>query len=318
MRFWGSLAAGAVAVAVALVGCGEPRLIGRSCGRQGCEPDVLALPAPLGCGVQIDLPADDVKPGVGRQRCHLFTLDLLDAPEGDGRVYLTRIEVASGPHAHDLDLRLAPELAAFDDGPVDCAELAERAVPWLPLMTAHTTRSDWDFAPAPLRASQTHRLLINDAFTNQTEETVGVSVRVNLHCADRLPERVSQTFEFTSREARLVTPGERWTTASSPCAFSKEVVVSRLYRRTRFITRFVVRRLGETELLWQSDFDWIRELDPPLAVARDEGFAWECVYENRTDLPFQIGGNATDACSLLGIYRLPGGGADAVPERCTR
>jgi len=108
---------------------------------------------------------------------------------------------------------------------------------------------------------------------------------------------------------------------SGGCVFEKDVLVSRLYRRTHLISAFSVETLrgaGKGELLWSSGLEWTRDLEPPLAVAGGEGFRWECAYDNTGDLPFEVGGDSPDDCALLGLYRLPGGGEDDSPERCTR
>jgi hypothetical protein len=262
------------------------------------------------------LPLEEVASGDSRERCYLFTIDGLDSPSGDDRVFITRVAVAIGPSVHDLDLRLAESLPEYLDGSVDCAELGTRAVAWLPLMTTQGTSDTWTFGPAPLLATRSHRLLITDTYTNFAPEPVAASVQVNLHCAASLPETFSQAFSFTSREQLEVKPGVR-AAVSGRCVFSKDVEVSRLYRPTRFVTRFSARRLGEEALIWQSSTDWFLDLEPPLHVAEDDGFGWECIYENRTDLPFRIGHNDSDACSLLGIYRVPSGDTDRSPEHCS-
>jgi hypothetical protein len=296
--------------------CGEARLIGRSCEPQGCPRTDAVLPRPDGCGTQFVLPLEEIASGDSRERCYLFTIDGLESPADDDRVFITRVAVAIGPSVHDLDLRLAESLRDYPDGRVDCAELGTRAVAWLPLMTTQGTSDTWTFEPAPLLATSSHRLLITDTYTNFAPDPVAATVQVNLHCASSLPETVSQAFSFTSREQLEVKPGVR-AAVSGACVFSKDVEVSRLYRPTRFVTRYSARRLGEEMPIWQSSVDWFVDLEPPLPIPEDDGFGWECVYENRTDLPFQIGHYDSDACSLFGIYRVPSGGAGLSPEHCS-
>src|SRR5262245_54172476 len=231
------------AALLALCCCGEGRLVGRSCEREGCPRESDLLAPPDGCGAQFALPLEEIASGATRERCRLFTLDPLDPPLDDEHVFITRIEVAIGPSVHDLDLRLAESLPEFPDGRVDCAELGTRAVAWLPLMTTQGTRDTWTFEPAPLAATRKHRLLITDTYTNFTPDAVAASVRVNVHCASKLPEIVSQTFSFIDRELVEVKPGIR-ATVNGTCVFSKAVSVSRLYRPTRFVTRFAARRRG--------------------------------------------------------------------------
>lgn len=305
-----------LAAVLALAGCGQERLIGRSCELPGCPRDGALLPAPEGCGMQLALPLEEIASGDSRERCYLSTLTGLASPDADDSVFITRVAVALGPSVHDLDLRLAESLPDFPDGRVDCAELGTRAVAWLPLMTTQGTRDEWSFEPAPLASTRKHRLLITDTYTNFAPEPVATSVQVNVHCAASRPPSVSQTFAFTSRDQLEVKPGTR-ATASGSCVFSKEVSISRLYRPTRLVASYVARRRGEDAPIWESGAEWFVELEPPLRVAKEDGLSWQCLYENRTDLPFRVGYNDSDACALFGIYRLPGGGADLSPEHCS-
>ena len=135
-------------------------------------------------------------------------------------------------------------------------------------------------------------------------------------CSSSRPEHVSQAFEMITRERKLVPPGRREVVSGS-CSFQKDVLVSRLSRRTRLITDFSVRR-GDGRELWRDAYDFTLDLDPPEAFAADEPIHWECTYENVGDLTIEIGGSLTDNCSLLGTYELPDGSVDPFPEHCAR
>lgn len=297
--------------------CGEPRLIGIACPESGCE---LATPPPTGCGTQLVSEIETLAPGGILDRCELFTLDDLPAAGDEGQVYLTRTQVLLAPLSQHLEVRLAAEIDDFDDGKVDCEPLYERAVPWIPLLTTQLGDDILDLSRAPLVASTSHRLLIIHQMVNATDAAVDVSVVLNVECAEARPATVSQAFEFSDRERREVLPGER-ARVSGNCVFDKDVLVSRLYRRTHLISAFRVEALGgasDEELVWSSGLEWTLDLEPPRPVAAGEGFHWECAYDNAGDLPLEVGGDSPDACALLGLYRLPGGGEDVSPERCTR
>lgn len=301
-------------LALAVAGCGETRLLGRSCADADCQS--LSFSPPPGCGVQLSLPRAEVMPGAELDRCELFTLDALAGWESGGAIYVTGAEAMMMPGGHHLDVRAAPAVDGFDDGPVDCMELWARRVAWVPLMATQGESDTWDFASAPLIASGYHRVLVDDHFVNTSPEPVELDVRLNLSCMTTRPASVSQAFEFSNREPAVVYPGQRREVGGS-CAFQKPVVVSRLYTWTHLITSFSVRRMDSQQPLWQSSSMWTVDFAAPLAFAADEGFHWDCVYDNSSDMPFTIGGTSPDACSLLGIYRLASGGEDAQPERCT-
>jgi hypothetical protein len=310
----------ALACSVALSACGDVRVLGRNCLDGDCERGSIGPPPPTGCGAQLQARVVTVPAGEMLERCELFTLDALPGSGEHDPIYLTRAEVFTSPLGQHLDVRLAPQIAGFDDGDVACAELWTRAVSWIPLLTTQGGGGSADLSRAPLVASPSHRLLINQYAANAGDRAAEVSVTLNLACADAPPATVSQAFEFTDREQRDVLPGQR-ATVTGTCVFDKDVLVSRLYRRTLWITDFSVYRLRGAEpdeLVWSSGAEWTLDLEPALPVAAADGFRWQCGYDNATDLPFAIGGDSPDACTLFGFYRLPGGGEDDSLERCTR
>jgi hypothetical protein len=300
--------------------CGETRLIGAACPGWDCALGGRQALDPVVCGAQFASTPVRLAAGDILDRCELFTLDTLAAAGGDGQVYLTGAQALLSPVGQHLDVRLAPAIDGFEDGPVACQELYARAVPWIPLMTTQQGDDRVDLSGAPLVASASHRMLINHQMVNATGGPIEVSVVMQVACADSRPAIVSQAFEFSDRERQHVVPGQR-ALVSGGCVFEKDVLVSRLYRRTHLISAFSVETLrgaGKGELLWSSGLEWTLDLEPPLAVAGGEGFRWQCAYDNTGDLPFEVGGDSPDACALLGLYRLPGGGEDDSPERCTR
>jgi hypothetical protein len=307
----------ALACCLCTAACGEPQLIGLACPPGGCP---ASEPPLRDCGAEFRTERVPLPPGEILNRCELFTLDAL-APVGEnGHVYLTGASVMLEPPAQHVDVRLAPAIDEFDDGPVSCERLFARAVAWIPLLTAAQHGNYVDLSHAPLVAASSHRVLINQDMVNKGEDAIDVSVVLDVACAATRPAAVSQSFQFSDSEGRLVQTGERFE-VSANCVFDKDVLVWRLYRRTHLISAFSVETLGGPggggELVWSSGPEWTLHLEPPRAVARGEGFSWQCTYDNAGP-PFEVGGDSPDACALLGFYQLPGGGEDESPERCTR
>lgn len=325
-----------LSAAALLAGCGQDQLIGRSCEGPECEEGHLE-PPPV-CGQQIKLKNELVAPKGQLQRCLLFTLDGLRPPPGSDRVYIISVDIAPAPfpHSHDLDLQLAAELPDdLGDGEyTDCTDLTGIAIPWLPLMTTFgetkpsTAPGDpsvydhWSFGDAPLVVGKNYRLFVNDAFFNAGENTVGAGVTINLTCTDVKPAMVSQTFEMTTGTSLVVNIGARDAELHGNCSFEQDVIVSRFYRRTRLISSFLVTRFEDDQIvgkpLWDSKRDWVLDLDPPLFFHGGEDLFWQCNYRNDGDMAFTVKGNTADACSLFGLYRLPDGSADPVPDHCRR
>ncbi len=299
------------------LGCGGPRLVGSECASAAdCSGDAVPLAAPQGCGVRFTLASAQAAPGVDLDRCELFTLDGLRSVGSSDRVYITATQALTVPTGHHLDVRIAPEVEGFADGPVECTRLWARAVAWVPLMATQGETNTWDFGGAPLATARGYRLLIDDHFANSGADPVELHVQLDLTCASARPARVSQAFEFSNREPKLVAAGAHELISGS-CVFQKELLVSRLYRWTHLITSYSVWRLDQQQALWRSGTDYTLDPQPPLGFAAGEGLRWECEYDNAGDAPFEIGGNSSDTCSLLGLYELASGEEDSVPERCT-
>jgi hypothetical protein len=307
---------------LAAVSCSGTRLIGSACPAEGCGPSHLSsrpawpdLPAPTGCGVQ--LATAPVHNGGYLESCELFTLHGLGAAEP---LYLSGLQVVMKPSSQ-VDVRLAAAVPGFADGEVPCSELLAQPIVWVPLMIARGEADEWDFGNAPYPVTSEQRVLIDYQYADlggAVQSAVGA--KLNLKCQREQPAVVSQSFTFQAPDAspRLVGPGLS-ATSTGDCAFSKPVVVSRLYRPTQHIARYRVSRSGESSLLWEtyaSRSEWTIDLAAPLILQAGEGFHWECLYENQGFVSFTVGIGAADGCSLSGIYYLPSGRSDPLPPPC--
>ena len=332
------------AAALLTTGCSQYRLLGESCEDGDCQPSGRGLPPIGACGQQFKLPEPKEVGGNERiERCALFTLDGLTSPPGSDRAYITVVDVHSEPFSHDLDLRIAAELDddLHDGLETKCDDIARRAIPWLPLMTTYgETNPDgpapitdprgpgfarWTFGDAPLVVGTKYRLYVNDAFINLGTQKVAAGVTINVYCAEQKPAMVSQTFEMsTGAGTTLHVPvGVTDAKLEGNCSFQQDVIVSRLYRRTRLISGFLVTRFDDDvmgEELWprKRNRDWVLDLDPPLTFRGGEDLFWRCEYRNDGDMEFVVDGNSADACALFGVYRLPDGREDPVPDHCRR
>jgi hypothetical protein len=303
-----------LALLLASAACGDVHVIGRECPAAGCTVTVATLPD---CGVRLSMPIVEVAAGGEIDRCQLFTLDGLTGAGPADHVYVSSAAPNPQPAAgHHLEVRIAPNVPDFVDGPVDCMQLWSRAIAWVPLM-ATQENDPWGFADAPLVTARNHRLLIDDHFTNQAPQPVAIDVTLDIRCTPKVPSHVSQAFEFSDRKPQLVVPGDM-KTAGSICPFEKEVMVSRFYRWTHLTTSYSVWLQKEAEPFWHSSSAWILNLSPPLHFMAGDDVRWQCEYDNVGDKSFEIGGNSPDSCSLLGIYQLVSGGEDDSPERCIR
>jgi hypothetical protein len=335
------LRAALLCAAALLTGCSQYRLVGKSCEDGDCARSRIDLPPPGQCGQQFVLAPARVPAGGRIERCALFTLDGLTSPPGSDRAYITDVDVESGPFSHDLDLRIAAELddRFQDDDDVKCADLASTAIPWLPLMTTYGETNPqgpapitdprgpgfahWSFGDAPLVVGTKYRLYVNDSFINLSAREVAAGVTINVTCVEQKPAMVSQTFEMSTGTGTTlhVPAGVSDAKLEGNCSFQQDVIVSRLYRRTRLISGFLVTRFDDDvmgEVLWPNNHDWVLDLDPPLTFRGGEDLFWRCEYRNDGDMEFEVKGNSADACALFGLYRLPDGREDPVPDHCRR
>jgi hypothetical protein len=308
---------------LAAVGCTGTRLIGSACPAEGCGPARVSsrpawpdLPAPTVCGIQLS--TAPVHTGGYLESCELFTLHGL-GPATE-QLYLSKLQVVMKPSSQ-VDVRLATAVPDVPDGEAPCSELLARPIVWVPLMIARGETDEWDFGHAPYPVTSQQRVLIDYQYVDlggSVQSDVGA--KLNLECQRDLPSVVSQSFTFQAPGAspQVVGPGLS-VTLSGDCGFSTQVVVSRLYRPTQHIARYRVSRSGESDLLWEtyaSRDEWTFDLAEPLIAQPGEGFHWECRYENQDFVSYTVGTGAADGCSLFGIYYLPSGRTDQMPEQC--
>ncbi|HMI92183.1 MAG TPA: hypothetical protein VK509_12495 [Polyangiales bacterium] len=310
---WRSLASiGSVLLAA---GCGEPRLLGLSCGPDGCS----ALRAPYERCVLRELPRETVEANAHVLRCVLFTLDELTSPSGDERTFLSKAEVFDTPRRDDLDLRMAESVPGWGDGVVaDCAKLLAEPIAWVPLATTVGETGVSNFEAAPLVAGRSHRVLLIDSFTNVQARRVEIGATIELSCPTVPPLIQSRPFELVHRLAPPL-PGGARTPEPVRCTFERPVLLSRLYRRTLLTTSFVVRgrtaKSGEVPL-WTSKDDWTHELASPTDFQAGDGLGWDCNLVNNDVTPIIDAAVLADACSLFGIFRLRDGDSGPSPEAC--
>jgi len=334
MIAWRSLARlGGVLLAA---GCGEPRVLGLSCGPEGCAPQGGA-PYKTCVTHELSTSAAPV-PANGRSvHCQLFTLDGLTSPQGDSRPFLSKATIEGMPARDDLDLRMAASVPGWRDGVVgNCAQLRAEPIAWVPLATTVGAGMDTspdppdrgvtDLEAAPIPASRTHRLLLIDSFTNNSSSPVEPRVKITLMCATGRTASVSEPFELVNRAplpSRLQAGGRLSMPMS--CTFQHPTVVQRLYRRTRLTTSaistsFIVRAQkadsdAGMQPLWTSDYDWTHDLESPTDFF-PEGMAWDCTLFNSGPTDFIDGAALRDACSLLGLFRVGQGNRAPSPEAC--
>ena len=188
-------------------------------------------------------------------RCELFTLDGLRSINSSDRVYITATQALTVPTGHHLDVRIAPEVEGFADGPVECTRLWARAVAWVPLMGMPGR----DQHLGLWRRAAGHGARLPPADRRPLRQLgrgpVELHVQLDLTCASARPARVSQAFEFSNREPKLVAAGAHELISGS-CVFTKELLVSRLYRWTHLITSYSVWRLDQQQALWRSGTDY--------------------------------------------------------------
>ncbi|MDH5671835.1 MAG: hypothetical protein OEZ06_06770 [Myxococcales bacterium] len=322
-------------LALSLAGCGLGPLacsgsvtVGHACPPEGCDSAFAAsviddpkwpdLPMPEQCGLQLPSTGERVEANGELDSCMIFSLHALGG--GSAPVYLTRMQIVMTPFSHHVDVRMTADAVDLPDGPVPCDAAWSSPARWIPLMTARGEEDDWDLSAAPYVASSHYRVLVNHHYSNNSDRARDdVGFKLNLYCDRQLPNPVSQAFSFENRQQRLVQPGTAETLAGT-CDFDRSVIITRLYRRTHRIVAYRAGLVGEADWLWVSG-DSTGKLsldpDPPLTLTAGQGLRWECDYENTSDLAFQIGGGASDTCSLLGIYQLPDGRPDPVPATCT-
>jgi hypothetical protein len=295
-------------------GCRAELLIGRQCPGGGCDPAAPVADAAAMCGAEFELAPTVAVANEELHRCQLFTLDALQDAAGSDHVYITKAVATMMPYGHEIDVRIAPVIATFADGPVDCNAILDQPVTWVPLLTSLGESAEWDGSDVPLTAARSQRLLISERFANPSPEPITVAVTLRLECASTPPERPSKIFEFVDVAARSVGPAAQLT-VSADCRFTREVSVWRLFRPPQRISTFTAWRDHQTQAFWSGDTEWSIDVAPPLTLGDGDGFAWRCDYQNLGDTSFEVGGDSGYACALMGIYYQTEGG-DAEPLRC--
>jgi hypothetical protein len=313
------LALGCTAL-LAGVGCGEERLLGLSCPPEGCAP--LQVGAPYETCVTHEMKSDVIVPPNGSlEYCELFTLDELTSPDGDSDAYLSVVTIDGTPRRDALDLRMAPEVPGFpDDGLVDCGKLLATPTAWVPLATTVGEAGESNLEVAPIVARRSDRLMVRDEFTNTLARGVAPSAKVTLKCATRRPTTVSQPIELIHRLRPPLPPGAK-PPVPVRCTFEQPALVTRLYRRTRLTTKFIVRELTAgadvgAAPLWTSDYDWTHELETPAYFAAGDAIAWDCSVVNLGETDITNAVDLADACSLFGLFRVGGDYRAPSPEAC--
>jgi hypothetical protein len=296
-------------------GCETPRQIGRDCPVSGCaEPKAYASER---CG-ELAMPNATVAAGGGDlARCQLFTLDGVRVAAGDDRAYLTEALAEMIPYDHEIDLRITPEISGVADGPIDCNDILDRPLPWVPLVESLGGRAYWSLE-APLPSAASPRLLVRERFTNMSNVPVAVGVSMQFMCAPSRIDDPSQTFEFVDTAPHSVVSGQPLT-VSGRCSFDHEVNVWTLFRASPRIGSLIVWSGDPVHPIWSSGSEWSTDLSPVVDVKVGTDVTWECVYENQSDMSssFEIGGDSPYVCGLKGLYQRVHGGQDVPPAHCT-
>jgi hypothetical protein len=303
-------------------GCGEPRLVGLSCGPEGC--DVQPGPPYETCVThELATSAQAVKPGGRSDHCQLFTLSGLTTPAGDMRAFLSVAEIEGTPRRDDIDLRMAAAIPSWPDGVADCAQLLAEPIAWVPLATTVGEAGETKLEAAPIVARRTHRLLLRDTFINMEQQPVQPRVKVTLKCATRPRATVTEPVELAHRLESLAAGSSFGVRVT--CTFEHPTLVDRLFRRTgrsvSLDTRFNVRALdADAGLapLWVSvsDSDWTHQLESPAYFATGERIAWECTLFNSGVTAISDPRVLADTCSLFGMFRDGDGYRVPSPEAC--
>jgi hypothetical protein len=203
---------------------------------------------------------------------------------------------------------------------VDCAKLLAAPIAWVPLATTVGEPGESNLEVAPIVARRTDRLMVRDQFTNMLARPVAPSVKITLKCATRRPTTVSQPIELSHRLQPPLAPGPK-PPVPVQCTFEHPALVTRLYRRTRLATKFIVRELtakadAGAPPLWSSDYDWTHELETPAYFAAGDAIAWDCSVVNLGETDITNAVDLADACSLFGLFRVGGDYRAPSPEAC--
>jgi hypothetical protein len=304
-------------LSLGLSGCTSDVMLGRACGDDGCQlPAVEPLPKQWPtldepddpCSMQLATSPHSVPPSDDLDRCQLFSLDAFSAPRGG--VFLTGAELLMTPPSHHVEVRIAAEVPGYGNGEVPCSALLDESIEWFPLLSARGEWDHWDFSAAPFPVTSQHRVVINHHYTNGGLIPANkVGVKLNLHCTDVPPERISESFSFEVRELHELGPGQSVDVVGE--AFFEEAVgITSLFRRTHLIERFAVERLdadGGAWPIWAVTAAGPWTLEPPEPIMLEAGarLRFACSYENPDFAPVTIGGSSSDACALLGTFERP-------------
>jgi hypothetical protein len=303
-------------------GCGEPRLVGLSCGPDGCAVQV-GPPYETCVTHELATSAQPVPAGGHSDHCQLFTLDSVTSPTDDSRAFLSVAVIDGTPRRDDIDLRMAAAIPDWPDGVVDCAKLLAEPIAWIPLATTVGEAGETNLEAAPIVARRTYRLLVRDTFINMLARDVQPRVKVTLKCASQPQPTVTEPVELAHRLESLAAGSSFGVRVT--CAFAHPTLVNRLFRRTgrsvSLDTRFNVRALDADaglEPLWVSvsDSDWTHQLESPAYFATGERIAWECTLFNSGVTAISDPRVLADTCSLFGMFRDGDGYRVPSPEAC--
>lgn len=216
------------------------------------------------------------------------------------------------------------EAADFPDGEYPCIAGARRDIDFdfrimLQLQTVYTSQTKAGELVMPeglaFQMKKGAQLVINSHYINYGEDEALGEILLNIETVspDTSPE-LAQPMFFLNPAIDLA-PGATGELGLK-CGMPEGAIITTLSSHThQYGTGFEIWRhrkeaAEDLDLLYNND-DWAHpefiNYDPPITLAADEVFRFECQYHNTSDRRVGFGNESTDEmCIMLGYYYIPG------------
>jgi hypothetical protein len=296
-----------------------------------------ALPTPTGLddlpvpkdGFQVMDVGADIGPGEDVEYCEIGELP----GDPSETYYVGGVELANAPHSHHMVVATAQPgsdadaaLRAMNIGDKVTCNGTNYEFPQDGLVfvaSAQTPYIDRTFprgVGTVLHGNQ--RVVFDYHYLNTSTEVVHARSAINVHLVDAdTVEHIANAFSFFNYTVDVPPHGTGKFVAE--CHFKDDLMVTSILRHTHQQGRdFSVWYAGgahDGEQIWTSH-DWKNEPDyafpTPTLIKANEGFRFECDFQNDADSDLRYGIKGTDEMCILAGWFWPAGTRELPPAQC--
>ena len=298
------------------------------------EEQDAAAPRPMGIddmtvptdGFQVADQGVDIAPGEDVEYCEIAELP----GDPSQTYYVGSLELGNAEHSHHLVVAVAEPnsdadatLRSMNIGDHVVCNGANYEFPQNGLLffasaqTPYLARSYPQGIGSMLHGGQ--RIVFDYHYLNTSENVVHARSAMNVHLVDSATiKHVAAAFSFFNYTVDV--PPHETGKFTAECHFKDDLMVTSILRHTHQQGRdFSVWYAGgdsDGDLVWTSH-DWKNEPDytfkSPVLVKANDGFKFECDFENPNDTPLRYGIRGTDEMCILAGWFWPAGDARELP-----